>query len=418
MKTNRAIKITAAICFALIAIAVLIAWNSPATGYEASIYTATPSIVWVLLATTIICGISISVHQVFTRRSERHNLWSLGLLLILLSCTVVLTLYIIRGYFAWGRGDFATHIGTIRDIIFVGHIERQNCYPITHIFIAELSLVCGVVPSILSKLLFPALFPFYLLLMFLLAKSVLPNKNQAILATIATATFVPFLSGWLINPCPNHLANLILPLALFLLLRIYTTATSKLSFRLLFLILVFLIPTFHPVLNFALVLVLLTLGLPQLPFAFSGKHPIKLSDSGLRGYIPLLLLLIVWGISWISSFGLWGAVISNVYAVAMEGAVPKYQELVGNIQYAQSYGYSATKQFFKIYGGDTLFILLAIISLPMLRKGTLPLVYLRRLGSLWNPMAVLALVFLFLYATDFIFGPTRVLPYIMLLCTV
>lgn len=418
MKTDRIIKISVAICAVLVAIAILAAWDSPATGYEPSIYTATPAVFWVLLAIAIIWGISIIVHQVFTGRSEGSSLWGLGLLLILLSGTVILSLYIIRDYTMWGRGDFSSHIGIITNIISSGHIERQNYYPIAHIYIAEFSLVFGTVPVLIGKLLFPIFFSVYVLFMYILARAVLLHKGQAILVSIATATFVPFLSGWLINPNPNHLANLVFPLALFVLIMARTATKSQAAFRILFLILVLLIPMFHPVVNFILVFVLLTIGLPQPLFAFSNSQLIKSNDNSFRDYIPSLMLLIIWGFAWLSSFGLWEVVIRNIYEVATEGGETQLQQLLGSIEYAQGYGYSAVAQFFRIYGAKALFILLTILSIYMLRRDNSPSLYLRRLGSMFNALAALVFISIFFYAIDAIFSPTRILPYIMVLCTV
>ena len=48
--------------------ALMVARNSPAVAYEASMYTATPSIVWIVLFINLVCGISIVVHQVGSKR--------------------------------------------------------------------------------------------------------------------------------------------------------------------------------------------------------------------------------------------------------------------------------------------------------------------------------------------------------------
>ena len=53
---DRIIKVATIIGSVSIATAAILAWKSPATSYESSIYSATPTIVWVFLAIPIICG--------------------------------------------------------------------------------------------------------------------------------------------------------------------------------------------------------------------------------------------------------------------------------------------------------------------------------------------------------------------------
>jgi len=49
------------VCFIFLAIGAYTAWNSPATGYEASIYAATALIFWIAVAICITTGVVIIV---------------------------------------------------------------------------------------------------------------------------------------------------------------------------------------------------------------------------------------------------------------------------------------------------------------------------------------------------------------------
>lgn len=217
VRAHRVIKIATATCFILIAVAVLVAWNSPATGYEASIYTATPLLAWIFLGISTICGIAIVIHQIYTKQHETSKLWVIGILLILFSYIAILSLHIIRGYAFWcATGDPATHLGGVKNIIASGYITGNNFYPIATIHSTQLSQICNLSPIVFAKWL-PVLFALiYVGFMYLLAKSVLPSKTAVILATVAS--LAP-LYGWYLNFTPNGLANLAFPMALFLLVR-------------------------------------------------------------------------------------------------------------------------------------------------------------------------------------------------------
>ena len=414
MKSDKILKIVSITCLDLLITALIAARNAPAIGYEPSIYVATPPLVWVFLAIVIVCGIGIIVHQVFTGKTESHNIWLLGLALILLACTAILLLYAVRGYAMLGRGDFSSHLVFITDIISTGHVAGGNIYPGTHVYIAELSLVFGVSPLTISKFVMPVLFLFYVLTVFLLSKICLPSRGQAILATIATTTLVPFISGWLITPCPNHVSNMFIPLALLLFLK----SRNAIRFSILFLILLFLIPMLHPVTTIALLLILLVIGLPQLLFIFSRQHRIEFGDIRFQDCTIPLSLLFVWGFIWFSAFYFFDQMLISTYIAIIESTQSKVEILFSDIGLGQKYGYSATVQFINVYGGYLLFVILTAISLPILIRRRLPVVYLRRLGSFWNMLAVMVLVIVLLYAIDIELHPARFFPYFLLACTI
>lgn len=121
ISSKRPLIIGAIICFVLLAIAVLVAHQSPATGYELSIYAATPSAVWICLFLSIIGGVAIIVHQVATGGYKNSHLWLIGLLILILASVSLLYLPYIRGYVSW-RGDNISHLGLVKDILFSGHI--------------------------------------------------------------------------------------------------------------------------------------------------------------------------------------------------------------------------------------------------------------------------------------------------------
>ena len=150
---SKVIKILALLCIIIWIIALLITWNSPATTYEANIYSATPSIFWIANIVNLIIGIGIIIHQI-THQSYKHksDLRIIGFVLVFLVFASIISLWIIRGYAFVGEGvDSFTHLGWIRNIINSGHLENANYYPITHIYLAQLSEISNISPSIVTK---------------------------------------------------------------------------------------------------------------------------------------------------------------------------------------------------------------------------------------------------------------------------
>jgi len=411
---NRIIKITAIICFILITIALVVARNSPATGYEASIYNSTPPLLWVSLILSTVCGITIIVHQIYNREYEKHNLWMIGLLLVFLSYIICLSLYIIRGYYMWCMaGDPATHIGIIKQIISDGHILNTSFYPIAHIYTANLSQILHIDLISLHKLI-PLFFgvlsiPF----MYLFSKSILPGKGQVILATVASCTLI---QGWYLNLTPNHLSILLFPMSLFILVKVFTT--RKIQWEILLIIMVFLYPPFHPVPTLALMLTLITLGLPKRAFNLIDKDA-KMEGGGLGMFnATLLMILLVWGISWISSFYVYDSTIRNIHTLMTEGGPSHLQALTEKITYAEGYGYSVTEHIFKTLGGTFVYIILTLICLPILWKEIRTNKEINNLFSLYGPLAVMGLFIIMLYLVNVGFGPLRMLFYVVMLCTI
>jgi len=413
MEARRYIKIIASLGLALAAVSLVVIRSSPATGFEVSIYSGTPPIVWAFLVLNIIFGIGIVVHQVSRKDHERHNQWVLGLSLILLSYIIILSLHILRGYALWCPWDPLTHLGKIQDIIATGHIEPQNVYPITHIYLAGLSQLWNVNPIVLYKWI-PVLFALlYVVFMYFFARSVLPNKGQVILATVASLTLV---QGSYLNLTPNHLSTLALPLTLFILAKSFT---SRVQWSVLLVLIIILFPPFHPVSSFIFLVVMLTIPLPGKILAISAKKtPDAVNDSfGLK--LPVALLLFVWLITWFSSFYIWESTIRNTYTLLTEGGLNRLSLMTQQIEYAEGYGYSVLEYFLKTYGGIVVYIILTLVAFPVLWKRMLTNTALRKLGSLYGPLAVVALAaagFFFVRITAF--GPTRMVAYIVLISTI
>jgi len=411
---NRTIKLTATIAFILIALAALIIKNTENTGYETSIYKEIPILAWIFLIFGIICGICIVVYNVYTKEHEKNNRWALGLLLILLSDVIILSLPILRGYAFWGRGDPFTHINTVLDIISSGHIASYIFYPIAHIYVTEFYYIVGISVELLFKyipLLFGIMFVLY---MYLFAKSVLPKKGQVILATIASTAF---LHGWYINLTPNHLSNLMLPLVFYIFFKSYEQASHlKIEFRTLLIIMIFLYGAFHPVPAIALLILFMCIELFNK--VSIDKHLTISSLKISRLNATLTLIFVAWIFTWISSFYVWEATIRNMRVLMTEGGPTAFSRLEDQMAYASGYGYSPLVLFLKYYNGIIVYSILAFIAFFIIMKEQRKNKNLQTTYSLYSPLLIYILITIVFFATNLPFGPLRMMVYMIILCIV
>ncbi|MFC1945254.1 hypothetical protein ACFLWF_00705 [Chloroflexota bacterium] len=419
MKDSQVIKFIAIICLATTITALIVARNSPAVGYESSIYAATPPFVWGALIFNLICGVSIIVHQIYTGKESISNLWTLGIFIILIAYTTILSLYITRGYTLWYGGHTDFHLGLAQDLLSSGHIDSTNFYPMIHIYLTQISSICAIPLIVLSKII-PLIFAlFYVTFMYLLAKSVLPYKGQIIFATVASMTLVPDIYMSLM---PNFLANMLLPLAFFLTIKNFGSPTTP--WRLLFIIIVLLFPISHPVSSFIFLLMLLSIWLLPRIVNTIGRISIKSkltssSPAFSSSTFSTLLLLFAGGIAiaWISSFDVWRATIFNIYSAIFEGGTVRLDILMNQIAYAEGIGYSITLYFFKLYAVASLYIVFTLITFPILLKRFYIRPYPWNLVSLYAPIAACALVLIGLWFTRVGIEPQRLVVYIVIWCT-
>lgn len=404
----RILKIAAIACYLFLSSSIIISKMSPATQYEASIYSSTHAELWFFSFISIIVGIIIIMHQLYSDEYKTNRLWLAGIGLVFFSYATSISLYIIRGYYLWnGNGDISTHLASINYINYNGYIPSNLFYPITHIYVAEQSQILGINIMILNKLI-PLFFGLmYVPFMYLFAKSILPENGQAILATVASAAFT---HSWYLTTTPNHLSNLLFPFLLFVLIK--SSRNQKMSWKALFLIMAFLYPVLHPVPSIALIILLATMWIPEKIFNVAKKKTVIYSNHLSKINFVLLSTMFVWGISWISSFGVWKTMIKNIYRLINEDTPSHVSELANQVTYAQGYGYNVYEQIFKVMGGSLIYIILALSCFPIIwrevqsKKNIIPVF------QLYGPFFTLGLFTLCLFFLNLSFGPLRMIIYI------
>lgn len=185
---------------------------TPATGYEVSIYAATPAVFWacVAVAETVSLAVVLS--------SSRGRAVGLALSLGASGVLAVASLPVIRGYHFNGHGDALTHLGWAREIAASSMNPLELVYPSSHLLGTSVAALLGIEPRQALLLVVPV---------FVLAYVVFTTLTVRVLADGPGATAIGAFVAFLLLPIfnvggslmfiPFTLAALSAPLFLYLL---------------------------------------------------------------------------------------------------------------------------------------------------------------------------------------------------------
>lgn len=216
-------KLLLAVGFLALVVAVLAAHEAPATGYELSIYGATPAAFWGGVA----LALALSLYLAWTGAAS-DRVRSGALLLASASVFSVVALPAIRGYYFVGAGDSLTHLGWLEEMAANTLQPVAFLYPGVHTVALFASQVLGVG--------FPKAIEYAVLAFVLVYLVFVPLCVRAIVGT-DLALVVGTFSALLLLPVNNisvHLmahpttqAILFTPLVLFLALHYLTRNPSR-----------------------------------------------------------------------------------------------------------------------------------------------------------------------------------------------
>lgn len=352
--------------FLVLSLALIITWNTPATGYESSIYRSTPLILWVSIIASVITGTSLVVLTIAKNELKEHQLWKAGLLLIILSYVVCLGLFIIRGYYMWCmNGDPAEHIGWIKETLSNGNFPNL-VYPITHIYLSYIVLFTGLDLVILHKII-PLIFGLLcVLFMYILAETIFRKKSVSLLVAIIGCCLA---YSWYIRLTPNILANFYLPLVIYL---VYKNIQQKnLPWATTLIISIVIMPVFHTVPYIILVTLFISIFISAF---FSNlfnnqrqREKINYFNSVLKSLIiPFIILISVW-IFWFSLFSIWNSQIVSAYGTITQTNQDIWlDKLEKTTAMTELYGYSVINQIIRNLWGPIILGLMSILSFPLI----------------------------------------------------
>lgn len=352
MKKDILYKTCASISFIFITLAlVLIYENSPAAGYDLSLYASFPTATWIFLLAAIALGISIIVHEAFS--SEKSNLWYLGFLILILGNFIILSLHFFKGYYFLTMSDPLGHMSFTANIISSGSIG-ENYYPITHIFGAELVEIGGIELTTIMKYL-PVIFTILsMIFIYLLATTISNNKGHALLAAATGSTLL--YSYYHVSTYPQGLSLLMFPMGFYLYFKSMKFPT--INFRLLFIIMVLFFPFFHPAPELALLSCLI--GGEMAKFQWRKRLKSSAEEEEKISRNPAAISLVIF-LSWFMSFSVFGTMSSGFVSWFSENAdeIPRFNELQ-SVSVLQP-----VEQVFlvlKMYGDQFIYIILSMMA--------------------------------------------------------
>lgn len=270
------------------------------SGYELSIYDAFPWYFWFFFLLSIIFGVGIIIMALINDTVQ--NLWSVGLLILILSNSLILLLPLFRGY-SYGGGadaDIFSHVGFIKEIILTHHFSENNFYPVVHLIAYALTSFTGFrLTSILF--LIPVLFSaFYISGVYLLATILSKNQKQTILITGLACVLL--FGGFHHSILPSFLSFTLLPVLLYIYLK-RDENDCRVETTIMLLIFCFFLVFFHPMTTLIAIFIFF--------LTYVANTFIKLVNPYLNTYIDritrerahnMILLLVISFLTWYTSF--------------------------------------------------------------------------------------------------------------------
>ncbi|MDW5562369.1 MAG: hypothetical protein SA339_04010 [Methanomassiliicoccus sp.] len=350
------------ICFLLLTAAMVIAYQTPATGYEISIYSSTPLVVWILFFAALAGGVSIVIHQIVTFQYKTSRLWMLGLLVIILARATLLLIPYIRGYADW-QGDQLTHIGFVKDIVFTGHLPSDDYYPVVHILLFAIMSITGLDITVanLSTAMISLLFVAFT---YILARAIFPNKdNRIIAALIASAIMLG--AQYNVYLMPNGWSILFLPLLFYLYLR-----SSSFILKGLFIFFLIIYPLFHPLSALIVIICIACLEVLKKVVSFAMKRrSAPASRPVLNASIAFVFIGLVSFLPWVLSFQNFKLNMHLMWQHITTGFGTDQVAVIGvSLNKLNMAGFDVVVLLLKIYGADILLILISFLGMLAIWK--------------------------------------------------
>jgi len=247
-------KINSIICFVFIIFSFFSINNININSYEFSIYNGISTSTWFFLLFTLASNSVFLIYWAYIEKNYNKHVEVVSLLLIILIFSIIFLLPILKGYYFYGRGDEPTHIGKIKDLKTSGKIKENNIYPVIHILILTVSDIINMSLPNTARIIVLWFYYIYIIYIYILSFLIFKNIRVSIFVT-----FISVLIGVNIELSAHKLASLMIPLTLFIYLKIIDTDNKNLNFKILMLIFSIFYPFFHPLLSliliFALVLI-------------------------------------------------------------------------------------------------------------------------------------------------------------------
>ncbi len=237
---RRIVLLSSSILFLIASYTLLIISKNPARGYELSIYSETPIIFWIVVIVGLVHGIVIMTLALYGRIEK---IWVLGLFETIFFNVLIISIYALRGYalYSGKGGDAAGYVGMAMDVSKYGVILDYNFYPITSILVSQIGQITNIHIIGISKYISSLFFIIYILSIYCLSKSIRSDDKKFIFACMIAST--PILFPWFLSSMYHMLLSvLMLPILFY-----YIQKSSDSRFRFFSIMLIVILPLFHPI---------------------------------------------------------------------------------------------------------------------------------------------------------------------------
>ncbi|MDO8724577.1 MAG: hypothetical protein Q7J35_00740 [Candidatus Methanoperedens sp.] len=328
------------------------------TGYEISIYRIYPFYFWFFLGITYCAGVFLLVQQAFAEKEIVNKVnWIAGIFIIIVTIIIILFLPILRGYIFYGRADALSHLGEINYIILNGSISNDNFYPMLHILTTSIKYLTNLNLNLIIMSIHPLLSIFYIISVYLLAKKIAKNFNQALLI-IAFSSILLF--GHLhLSFTPNGTSFLLTPFILLLYLRKEESKSWVNTIPLL--IMIIFMPFSHPLTAIILIIIFINIYISKLIYIKYNKSKVKLSNLWIKSPLRIVKIMLIIFFTWFMLFSIFTRKLTLLANLLKEKntmtMTTQYLEIVKeNLSY-----YDIFEIIFRTNGHQLLYILLTII---------------------------------------------------------
>lgn len=376
--------------FYFISLLTIIMKTPLAREYELSIYDAYPWYFWLLIILGVISGICIIIYSSF----NDDKLWIVGIYIVIFTNLVIILLPIFRGYFINSPQDEITHLGFIKDIFSTGHVGNSNYYPISHILASEIAYIIDVIPITIVKII-PSIFYilYYSNLYFLSRVSKIGIRPSIFVMAFGSVLLYSYYNYLFM---PTQFALYIVPFILFIGQK-KEISFNKSEYKILYIILLILIPFLHPLGAIYTVGILLIYEISKKIYSYFTKFDQKIELA------PSLIVLITF-IMWFSYFLLF----MNTVRKAVGGIIygigsPEIDTISSKLHKTEFNMFDIFNLFIRNYGHELLYSILALFAIALIarkirdRKNTL------RIADFFLPILFVTFLTIYISAllTDF-----------------
>lgn len=353
--SNNKMKLYSLIAIFFINLALIgINYAPVATSYEVSIFSAYPFYVWVSLFLAMTMGIILIL-------DSYEKIWKIfGVLLIFSIDLIFLTLPLLRNYAFYGRSDVISHLAYINEILLNGHIGTLNYYPISHILVSNLHILSAINVNTLMYLAPALFFMIYFAGLYLFSNEITLKRSESFMILLLGSVLIFSYYGTMF--LPTQMSFSLIPLLLFLMIRSKSTGKNLLTYSIIFLIFLILMPFFHPLTSVNIIFLISITSITMLILSKNmNKNKLFFDHKNLLN--PLLFVLVSF-LAWFSSKTVFNSNVAHIYNwLVNEVGTPTMDTYKYSLSSSNLSLFQVIEKILLTYGNEIIYISIAILAM-------------------------------------------------------